>query len=141
VHDHDVSLARKSERGVLNRTLDRNDHRVTKHPIIASHPITGRKCLLATEGHTARICDLPSAESDALLAELWAHVRRPEFVYRHSWRVQDLVIWDNRSSQHQAIFDYGDLPRRIHRGETTGPAPVPAASASLEACRTAARPA
>ncbi|WP_188973267.1 TauD/TfdA dioxygenase family protein [Neoroseomonas lacus] len=95
-----------------------------EHPIVAVHPVTGRKNLFVTEGHTARIAGLPPAESDELLEELWAHIRRPEFIYRHSWRVGDLLIWDNRATQHLAIFDYGDLPRKMHRVETLGPVPA-----------------
>jgi taurine dioxygenase len=95
-----------------------------EHPIVAVHPVTGRKNLFVTEGHTARIAGLPEAESEALLEELWAHIRRPEFIYRHSWRVGDLLIWDNRATQHLAIFDYGDRRRRMHRLETIGPVPA-----------------
>ncbi len=95
-----------------------------EHPIVVAHPVTGRKNLFVTEGHTARIAGLPEAESEALLEELWAHIRKPEFIYRHSWRVGDLLIWDNRATQHLAIFDYGDLPRRMHRLETIGPVPA-----------------
>lgn len=95
-----------------------------EHPIVTVHPITGRKNLFVTEGHTARIAGLPTAESEALLEELWAHIRKPEFIYRHSWRVGDLLIWDNRATQHLAIFDYGDLRRRMHRLETVGPIPA-----------------
>jgi taurine dioxygenase len=95
-----------------------------EHPIVAVHPVTGRKALFVTEGHTADIVGLPPAESEALLEELWAHIRKPEFIYRHSWRVGDLLIWDNRQTQHLAIFDYGDLRRRMHRVETLGPVPA-----------------
>ncbi|MBR0663897.1 TauD/TfdA family dioxygenase [Roseomonas hellenica] len=94
-----------------------------EHPVVARHPVTGRRTLFVTEGHTARIAGLAPEESDALLEELWAHIRRPEFIYRHSWRVGDLLIWDNRATQHLAIFDYGELRRRMHRVETIGPVP------------------
>jgi len=95
-----------------------------EHPIVTTHPVTGRKNLFVTEGHTARIAGLPDAESEALLEALWAHIRKPEFIYRHSWRLGDLLIWDNRATQHLAIFDYGDLRRRMHRLETVGPVPA-----------------
>lgn len=95
-----------------------------QHPIVAVHPVTGRKNLFVTEGHTASIAGISPEESEELLEELWAHIRRPEFIYRHSWRVGDMLIWDNRATQHLAIFDYGDLRRRMHRVETIGPVPA-----------------
>jgi len=80
-------------------------------PVVRPHPITGRKCLYVSEGYTERILGLPEGEAAALLAELVAHVVKPEYVYRHSWRVHDLVIWDNHCTQHKATFDYA-LPQR-----------------------------
>lgn len=94
-----------------------------EHPVVRTHPITGRKCLFVTEGHTERIVGMPAAESEALLASLYAHITRPEVVYRHKWRVGDVVIWDNCSTQHLAITDYGDIPRLMHRAGISGPAP------------------
>src|SRR3546814_8888382 len=71
------------------------------HKVVRTHPVTGRKCIYVNEGQTARILDMPEDESRALLQELWAHCTRPEFQYRHRWRVGDLVMWDNiRSEEH-----------------------------------------
>ena len=94
-----------------------------EHPIVRTHPVTGRKCIYATEGHTRAIVGLPEEESDVLLRQLWTHVTRPEFVYRHKWRVGDLLVWDNCATQHLAITDYGDTPRRLHRAGIAGPVP------------------
>lgn len=94
-----------------------------EHPIVRTHPVTGRKCLYATEGHTRAIVGMPEAESDALLRQLWDHIVKPEFLYRHKWRVGDLLIWDNCATQHLAITDYGDIPRRLHRAGIAGPVP------------------
>jgi taurine dioxygenase len=95
-----------------------------EHPVVRTHPFTGRKCLFVNEGYTSRIAGLDAAESEALLAELCAHVTRPEFVYRHRWRVGDLLIWDNCSTQHRAVMDY-ELPRRrlMERATLRGTAP------------------
>lgn len=95
-----------------------------EHPVVRTHPVTGRKGLFVTEGHTASIVGLPKDESDALLDRLWSHVKKPEFVYRHSWRVGDLLIWDNAATQHLAIFDYGDKRRRLYRAGIAGGVPV-----------------
>ena len=86
------------------------------HPVVRVDPRSGRKCLYVSEGYTTRIVGLPQDESDALIAELTAYCVKPDFQYRHSWRVHDLVMWDNCSTQHKASFDY-QLPQRrlMHR--------------------------
>jgi taurine dioxygenase len=92
-------------------------------PVVRIHPVTGRKCLFVNEAHTARIAGLPRDESDALLAELCAHIVRPEFRYEHHWRAGDLLMWDNVSVQHKANFDYRlPLRRLMHRATVRGPA-------------------
>ena len=88
------------------------------HPVVRTHPVTGRKCIFVNEGHTARIVGMAEDESRSLLEELWAHCIRPEFVYRHKWRPGDVVMWDNVPTQHIAIRDY-DLPQRRHLLRTT----------------------
>jgi len=93
------------------------------HPVVRTHPRTGRRCLFVTEGHTSTIAGLPAQESAELLSLLWDQIRKPEFHYRHSWRKGDLVIWDNCAVQHLAVFDYGDTPRRLHRAGVMGTVP------------------
>lgn len=95
-----------------------------EHPLVRTHPETGRKCLFVNEGYTVRIAGLPQAESDELLQFLFAHITSPEFVYRHNWRVGDFLIWDNCAVQHRAMLDY-ELPlrRRMERTTLTGTAP------------------
>lgn len=88
------------------------------HPVVRVHPETGRKCLFVNEGYTTQILDMDRKESDALLAELFAHVKKPEFVYRHKWQVGDFLIWDNCSTQHCAVPDY-TLPQRRLMERTT----------------------
>jgi taurine dioxygenase len=86
------------------------------HPVVRIHPQTGRRCLYVSEGFTSRIVGMPDDESRALLDELTAHAVKPEFQYRHTWQVDDLVMWDNCATQHKATFDY-QLPQRrlMHR--------------------------
>lgn len=95
-----------------------------EHPVVRVHPVTGRKCLYVTEGHTKSIVGRSPEESENLLTELWAQIVRPEFIYRHKWRVGDLLVWDNCAVQHLAITDYGSLPRRLHRAGIAGPIPT-----------------
>lgn len=72
-----------------------------EHPIVRTHPITGRKALYVCPGMTTRIVGLPDAESRAVLDELFAWTVRPEFVYTHNWRAGDGVMWDNASTMHR----------------------------------------
>lgn len=94
------------------------------HPVVRTHPVTGRKSIFVNEGHTIRILGLPEDESRAMLEFLWAHCTRPEFVYRHRWQPGDVVMWDNIPTQHIAICDYA-LPQRrlLHRTTLTGSRP------------------
>jgi taurine dioxygenase len=70
------------------------------HPARVVHPRTGKPLLWITEYHAARIIELGEAESDALLAELFAHIYAPERVYEHRWRLHDFLVWDNWAIQH-----------------------------------------
>jgi taurine dioxygenase len=91
-------------------------------PVLRIHPVTGRKCLFVNEGHTSHLTGMSRAESDVLLAALYAHIAQPEFVYGHSWRPGDLLMWDNVAVQHKATFDYDPLPRLMYRTTVRGPA-------------------
>ncbi|HEV7822883.1 MAG TPA: TauD/TfdA family dioxygenase [Burkholderiales bacterium] len=93
-------------------------------PVVRTHPVTKRKGLFLNEAHTSGIVGMPKAEGDALLADLYAHIIKPEFVYTHQWQAGDLLIWDNCAVQHKAKFDY-DLPQRrlLYRTTVRGTAP------------------
>ena len=99
------------------------------HPIVRTHPYTGRKALYVTAGECIGIVlpsgeEMPEDEALDLIAELDAHCVRPEFCYRHSWRVGDLVMWDNASAMHLAICDYALPERRLmHRSTVIGSEP------------------
>ena len=95
------------------------------HPLVITHPDSGRKALFVNRGYTAQIVGMTKAESDALLGFLFQHSTAPELVYRHNWRKHDLVIWDNRCTAHYAIPDYkavGD--RYLHRTSVKGDRPM-----------------
>lgn len=94
------------------------------HPIVRTHPYTGHKSLYVTAGECIGIEGMPENEAIDLIAELDAHCVRPEFLYRHHWRVGDLLMWDNAASMHLAICDYALPERRLmHRTTVTGTAP------------------
>jgi len=94
------------------------------HPIVRTHPYTGRRSLYVTAGECIGIEGMPDAEAIDLIAELDTHCVRPEFLYRHKWRVGDLLMWDNTSSMHLAICDYALPERRLmHRTTVIGTVP------------------
>jgi len=93
------------------------------HPVVRTHPETGRKALFVSEHFTTRIVDLPEDESRALLVELFAHSVRPEFVYRHVWQPHDMVFWDNRSVVHLAAGTPDHLRRKLYRTTIEGDTP------------------
>lgn len=94
------------------------------HPIVRTHPDSGRKALFVNRGFTSHIPDLSPAESDAVLQFLFAHCTTPDMVYRHSWRRHDIVIWDNRSVMHFAVSDYKGIgDRYMHRTTVQGDRP------------------
>jgi taurine dioxygenase len=95
------------------------------HPLVRTHPITGRKCLYLSRLLTKKIGDMDESESERLAGQLLEHITNAPYVYRHNWRVGDLVIWDNCSSMHRAMFDYEwPLRRRMHRTTVVGSRPV-----------------
>lgn len=94
-----------------------------EHPVIRTHPVTGRKLLFVNRGFTTRIRQLKRPESDAVLEMLYRHVETPEFHCRFSWEVGSIAFWDNRSAQHRALFDYWPHRRHAHRVTVCGDRP------------------
>ncbi|SDG20101.1 MULTISPECIES: TauD/TfdA family dioxygenase [unclassified Duganella] len=93
------------------------------HPVVRTHPETGRKALFVSEHFTTRIVGLPEDESRALLAELFAHSVQPQHVYRHRWQPHDLIFWDNRSLMHLAAGTPAHLRRKLYRTTIEGDLP------------------
>ena len=96
-----------------------------RHPIVRMHPRTGRKCLYAMRDDCTAIEGMAQPEADALIAALADHIVKPAHIYRHRWRVGDLLMWDNCTVQHRAIQDY-DMPQRRLMHRTTMGGAVPA---------------
>lgn len=94
-----------------------------RHPIVRTHPETGRRALFVSEHFTTRIVGLPQDESDALLQALFAHSSADALVYRHRWQPHDMVFWDNRSVTHLAGGTPDHLRRRLHRTTIEGDVP------------------
>jgi taurine dioxygenase len=95
-----------------------------RHPVVRTHPETGRKALFVNPAWTSHVCELAYAESEALLEFLFAHAVLPEYTVRRRWSEGDVGFWDNRCTMHYAIADYGDEPRVIHRVTLRGEVPA-----------------
>ena len=110
----DVSRTREDRM----RTEARDDARqeyVAEHPVVRSHPETGRKALYINVAHTQRFRNMTEEESAPLLAFLFAHQTKPEFTCRFRWEVGSLAFWDNRCAQHNPVNDYHGYRRVMHR--------------------------
>jgi taurine dioxygenase len=94
------------------------------HPVVRTHPETGRRALFVNEGFTVAIAGLPEAEGKALLEALFSHSAQPAHVYRHRWRAGDLVMWDNRCTMHRATEYDLRHTRAMHRTTIQGDRPI-----------------
>ncbi|MCU1727195.1 taurine dioxygenase [Pseudomonas sp. 7P_10.2_Bac1] len=93
------------------------------HPVVRTHPVSGRKALFVNEGFTTKINELSELESEAILKLLFAHATRPEYTIRWRWQENDVAFWDNRVTQHYAVDDYRPNRRVMHRATILGDAP------------------
>jgi taurine dioxygenase len=94
-----------------------------EHPIVRTHPETGRRALFVSEHFTTRIVGLPEDESREVLAKLFEHSVKPEHLYRHRWQARDMVFWDNRSLMHLAAGCPDHMRRRMNRTTIEGDVP------------------
>ena len=105
------------------RTSDPRELPGPQHPIVRTHPVTGRKCLFVNRGFTKRIEGLRKHESEALLELLIRHCETPEFQCRFRWEKHSVAFWDNRCAMHRATFDYYPHLRHGHRVTIKGDRP------------------
>jgi taurine dioxygenase len=111
IHGYDTKRAR-------NRPAARTAQEIAEtpdveHPLVRTHPDNGLKALYLNFNRLDRIVGMDRAESDALLDELAAHTRKPEFHYAHKWALGDAVIWDNRATMHRVDVDYPMGEKRV----------------------------
>lgn len=94
-----------------------------EHPIVRTHPVTGRRALFVNRGFTTHIVGLSADESAAILEYLFKHIETPEIQCRFRWQRNSIAVWDNRCAQHRAIFDYHPHRRYGHRVTIRGDTP------------------
>ncbi len=95
-----------------------------EHPVVRTHPETGRECLFINQGFTTRFADMSESESSGLLQFLFAHSVRPEFTCRFRWSPGAVAFWDNRATQHFALNDYHGHRRHMQRITVAGDRPI-----------------
>ena len=94
-----------------------------EHPIVRTHPVSGKKALYVNRGFTTKIVQLKRPESAAVLEMLYQHIETPEFQCRFRWQVNSMAFWDNRCVQHHAMWDYYPQRRHGHRVTIKGDIP------------------
>ncbi len=113
VHIHGAGRKKRATPFFPDSGLTQIFRQGVEHPVLRSHPVTGRKCLYVNRVSTSHLCGMNDGDSDTLLEQLYQHLDQPKFHYRHSWRVGDVLIWDNCATQHRAVADYAWHQRRL----------------------------
>src|SRR6516225_4322382 len=103
---------------------DKSSYPRAEHPVIRTHPVTGKKALYVNRGFTKRIVGIPRDESNAILHYLCDIAEDPLFQCRFRWRENSIAFWDNRCVQHRAMWDYWPHTRSGHRVTVAGDRPV-----------------
>jgi len=103
---------------------DKESYPYADHPVVRTHPVTGRKALYVNKGFTRYINGIPRDESDGILRYLYDHMANPLFQCRFRWQANSIAFWDNRCVQHHAMWDYWPHTRSGHRVTVRGDRPV-----------------
>ena len=122
IHDASRNSAGELRRGYVDAP-DASQTVGAVHPIVRTHPATGRKALFLGRRRNAYIAGLPLAESEALLDALWEHSTKPEFAWYQQWRPGDLILWDNRCVMHRRDAFDPAARRVMHRTQIKGDRP------------------
>jgi taurine dioxygenase len=125
VHDFEYFRKGMKKRGLSEAQIDEFNRKYPKveHPVVRTHPETGRKGLYVNAGFTQHVVGLEADESRALLKHLYAQAAIPEYQCRFRWQANSIAFWDNRASQHYAVSDYWPAVRRMERVTIVGDRP------------------
>jgi taurine dioxygenase len=117
-------FARETERRTMEIIVSSDADKSLTHPLVRTHPVTGRKALFVSPVYTVGIEGMTVSESQAILAFLFGHMTQAEFIYRHRWEPGMLLMWDNRCTMHFAEGGYDGHLRVMHRTTVAGDEPV-----------------
>jgi len=117
-------FARETEKRTMEIIVSEEADKSLTHPLVRTHPVTGRKALFVSPVYTVGIEGFTVKESQAILGFLFAHITQEEFVFRHRWAPDTLLMWDNRCTVHFAEGGYDGHLRVMHRTTVAGEAPV-----------------
>jgi taurine dioxygenase len=121
---HESAHVHRDRLGHKGAMRDGDDsYPVSLHPVVRTHPVTGRKVLFVNENFTTRIDGLNPNESAALLKMLYDHIATPEFHCRFAWQEKSVAFWDNRCAQHRVVWDYFPAVRHGYRVTVAGDKP------------------
>ena len=117
-------FAKETEKRTMEIIVSSEADKTLSHPLVRTHPVTGRKALFVSPVYTVGIEGMTLKEAHAILGFLFAHITQDEFIYRHKWRKDMLLMWDNRCTVHLAEGSYDGHLRVMHRTTVAGDAPV-----------------
>lgn len=126
VHDNEGFLAGMKAKGAADEAVEamRQQFPPARHPVVRTHPVSGRKSIYVNRAFTRTIDGMPADEAQSLLERLYRQAWIPDFQCRFRWRVDSLAFWDNRAVQHYAAADYWPAERRMERVTIIGDRPV-----------------
>ena len=119
IHDGEHYRGQYANYGIA----DKPSYPRAEHPVVRTHPVTGRKALYVNKGFTRRILGIPRDESDGMLRYLYEHMANPLFQCRFRWSENSIAFWDNRCVQHHAMWDYWPHTRSGNRVTVAGDRP------------------
>ncbi len=117
-------FAKESAKRTMEIIVSPEADKTLTHPLVRTHPVTGRKALFVSPVYTVGVEGMAVAESQAILGFLFAHIVQEQFVYRHRWEPDMLLMWDNRCTVHFAEGGYDGHLRLMHRTTVAGEVPV-----------------
>jgi taurine dioxygenase len=117
-------FAKETEARTMQIIVSPEADKSLTHPLVRTHPVTGRKALFISPVYTTGIAGMTVAESTAILGFLFQHMTQDQFIYRHRWRPNMLLMWDNRCTMHFAEGGYDGHLRIMHRTTVAGDVPV-----------------